>query len=124
MVVAVGVAAVLPLVAERAPSRDVVLVARGMTFVLEGDPEAVNPVLRFSPGERVRLVLRNETPGIVHDLGIPAWSVGTSLVGGGESSAVTVTVPDRPGLYQYECRPHAQMMRGTIEVVEGTSVPR
>jgi plastocyanin len=113
----VGVALVLPLVAERAPApREIVLVARGMTFVLDGSPAAVNPALHLSPGERVRFVLRNETAGIVHDFAVPAWNVAMDPVDGGHSGAVTFTVPGQPGTFVYECRPHAQMMRGTLEV--------
>ncbi len=116
VMLAVGVALVLPLVAERAP-REVVLVARGMTFVLDGEPAAVNPVLHVSAGERIRLVVRNETPGLAHDIAVPAWNLGMNLVEAGQSGTLTFTVPDPPGTFAYECRPHAHMMRGTIEVV-------
>ena len=100
----------------RAAARDVTLVARGMTFALPEQPDAVNPVLRLRAGERVRLVLRNEAPGLMHDVAIPAWGVATNPIPGGQSAAVTFVVPDGDGAVEYQCRPHAAMMTGRIDV--------
>ncbi len=113
----VALAAVLPLIADRAPaSRDVVLLTRGMTFVVEGQLEDVNPVIRVTAGERVRFVLRNQTAGMQHDFAIPSWDVATRLLARDEEASVIVKIPDTPGAVEYLCRPHAQMMRGTIEI--------
>ena len=122
---AVGVAALLPLGAEslrlgrgksstKAP-REIVLVARDMTFYLDGG-SAENPTLRLKPGEDVRLVLRNEEPGVVHDFAVSAWKVGTRRLQARERDTVTFCVPETPGHYEYLCNPHASMMRGIIEV--------
>lgn len=103
------------------PARDVTLVARGMIFVLDGeegeDAGAPNPVVRLRAGERVRLVLRNEAQGLLHDVEIPAWKIAVPEIRAGETAAVTFTVPDTPGEYEYRCRPHAEMMRGIVSVV-------
>jgi plastocyanin len=96
--------------------REVVLVARGMQFVLAGSPSAVNPAIVLQPGERVRFILRNETPGIAHDFAVPALNVSIPLVAEGEQASVTFTVPKTAGRYRYLCRPHAAMMSGTLEI--------
>jgi plastocyanin len=97
--------------------REIVLVARGMTFVLASDPEAPNPVIPLRAGEHVRLVLRNEAPGLLHDFQIPAWKVRVDQIRAGQTSEVTFTVPSAAGRYQYLCRPHSEMMKGFVEVI-------
>lgn len=112
----IGLGAVLPLVADRGPApRQIVVIARGMAFVVDGQTGA-NPVLALTAGERVEIVLRNETPGIVHDFAIPAWGVVVDPIRGGESATVAIEAPASPGTYEYLCRPHAQMMRGVVDV--------
>jgi len=126
---AVLIAALLPLIA--APDepdrvddpREIVLLARGMQFVGRGGGD-VNPEIRMTAGERVRLVLVNESSGIRHDVAVPAWDVAVDLVSGGETAVVTFTVPDRPGRYEYLCRPHARMMRGIISVEQAVGGTR
>ena len=86
-----------------------------MAFVVEGS-DTHNPVLSFRAGERVRLVLKNEAPGLLHDFVIPQWNVEIEQIRAGESREVTFTVPDTPGRFEYSCRPHAEMMHGHIEV--------
>ena len=120
-----GIAAVLaaaalgPLVVARdgaAPPREIRLVVRDMRFYLEGQ-QAPNPPLRLRPGEHVRVVLRNEDPGIGHDFAIASWKVATALVyKAAEETSVTFRVPDRPGTETYMCTPHAEMMRGSIRI--------
>lgn len=124
-VAAVCVVALLPLGAEslglgrnassaRAP-REIVLVARDMSFYLDG-AGAENPTLRLKAGEHIRLELKNEEPGVVHDFAVSAWKLGTRRLQARERDAVTFRVPDSPGRYEYLCNPHASMMRGIIEV--------
>lgn len=114
---AIGAISVLPLVAARdSAPRQLVLVARGMAFVIDGQA-GTNPVLTLTAGERVEIVLRNETPGMAHDFAIPAWNVGIDKIGNGESTRVIIDVPATTGSYAYQCRPHAQMMAGVVEVV-------
>ena len=98
------------------PVREVTLVATGMTFALADDPDAVNPPLAFRPGERVRLILKNEAPGMRHDVAIPAWSVAVDPIAFGERAEVTFTVPSDAAQVDYYCRPHAAMMRGQVDV--------
>jgi plastocyanin len=101
---------------EPAPSRDIVLVARGMSFVLEDAPEVVNPPISLRAGERVRLVLKNEAPGLLHDIVIPDLGVEIEQMRAGETRELTFTVPAKPGQHEYRCRPHAEMMRGVVDV--------
>jgi plastocyanin len=109
-------AAVASISCGRAAAREVTLVARGMTFALPDRPDAVNPVLRLRAGERVRLVLRNEAAGLIHDVAIPAWGVATEAVPSGQTTETTFVVPDGSGPVEYQCRPHAAMMTGRIDV--------
>src|SRR5918993_3575459 len=68
------------------PDREIQVVARGMTFYVDGRAEA-NPALRVRRGERVRIVFRNEDAGMKHDFVIPAWDVETkTLAGKGQTS--------------------------------------
>jgi plastocyanin len=96
-------------------AREIRLVARDMTFYLEGQAEP-NPTLRIRAGETVRLVLRNEDEGMTHDFAIPDWGAATRRLDGGEEAAITFRVPDRPAPQTYTCRPHSKIMRGTILV--------
>ena len=112
--------ALLPMVVasgDRAASprpREIRLVAKDMTFYLEGQ-STPNPTLRVQAGEQIRLVLRNETPGMSHDLVIKPWQVQTPMLAKkGEEAAVSFLVPDRTGTATYNCTPHAEMMRGSI----------
>jgi plastocyanin len=98
------------------PPREVTLIARGMTFVLADEPDVPNPVIVLAAGQRVRLVLRNEAPGLLHDFRIPAWRVQVTQIRAGQTAEVTFTVPNQPGRYEYVCRPHAELMKGVVEV--------
>lgn len=108
----------LPLAAgSRKPSgvREVVLVVRNMGFYVEGEP-ARNPAMRFTPGERVRIVLRNEEPGVVHNFAIDDWGVRTRELRGKGTARVEFSVPEARGERKYQCTPHAVMMTGVIDV--------
>lgn len=100
----------------QAPAREVTLVATGMSFALAGEPETTNPALMFRPGERIRLILKNDAPGLRHDVAIPAWDVATEPIGFGERAQVTFMVPATNRPVDYYCRPHATMMRGLVTV--------
>ena len=99
------------------PTRELIVTARGMSFVTADQPETANPVITFRAGERVRLILRNEAPGLLHDFVIPAWQVEVPQIRHGESREVVFTVPDTPGRFEYLCRPHSEMMTGFVEVI-------
>ena len=96
--------------------REVVILARGMTFVLADEPTVPNPVIVFRAGERVRVVLKNEAPGLLHDFQIPAWRVQVTQIRAGETADVTFTVPEQAGRYGYLCGPHGELMKGVVEV--------
>lgn len=95
--------------------REIVLVARGMSFYVEGSDQP-NPVLQARAGERLRLVVRNESPGMTHDLAVDTLRVATQPLAAGQIGSLDLQIPDTAGRHEYHCRPHAVMMRGVIEV--------
>lgn len=95
--------------------REIRVVARDMTFYLEGQADP-NPTLRVRAGETVRLVFRNDDEGMTHDFAIPEWDAATRRVEGKGEASVTFRAPDRPSSHTYKCRPHSAIMRGTILV--------
>ena len=95
--------------------REVRLTVREMTYYLEGTTDP-NPTLVFRSGEKVRLVLKNEDPGLNHDFTVPGWDVKTKLLEGRGEDTVTIKVPKKRGEQAYLCTPHAKMMRGTVRV--------
>lgn len=99
-----------------APSREVVLVVRDMSFYADGQLDTPNPVLQLRAGERVRLVLRNEESGMRHNFAVPALDVATRELNGEGSTHVDFVVPRKTGRHEYICTPHAVMMRGVIEI--------
>jgi plastocyanin len=116
--VIVAIATLLPMVASSGSDdiREVRIVARDMSFYLEGKPEP-NPTLTFKAGERVKLVLRNEDAGMSHDLVVRGWTIGTRLLDDrGEEDSVTFQVPSERGSTTYHCTPHAKMMSGTLRI--------
>lgn len=98
------------------PAREMTIVARGMAFSLDGQPDDANPTLRMKPGERIQLTLRNDAPGLLHQFEIPEWDVATDQIRAGESAHVLFTVPESTGSVEYRCRPHPKLMRGVVEV--------
>ncbi|HYU77730.1 MAG TPA: plastocyanin/azurin family copper-binding protein [Vicinamibacterales bacterium] len=96
--------------------REVLLVARGMTFNLASTPNHANPVIHLRAGERVRITLRNDALGLMHDFEIPSWDVKSEQIRGGQTTSVLFTVPEREGRVEYICRPHSSLMHGYIEV--------
>jgi plastocyanin len=102
--------------ASRASSvHEISLVARGMAFYVEGTSVA-NPTMQVRAGDRIRIVLKNEASGLRHDLAVPSLSAVMSPVEPGSSGVLEFDAPAQPGRLVYECRPHAQMMHGMIEV--------
>ena len=95
--------------------REIRIVARDMTFYVEGEADP-NPTLRLRAGETVRLVLKNEDDGMRHDFAIPDWNAATKRIEGGEETTITFRAPDRPSEQTYRCQPHSKIMRGTILV--------
>ena len=113
--VILAAALVLPgMVSSRDNVRSVLIVARAMTYYVDGT-DGANPSLRFKAGERIRLTFRNEDQGMEHDFTIPGWNVGTKVVNGKGQDVVEFVVPSR-GDVSYSCTPHSQMMNGVVQV--------
>jgi plastocyanin len=97
--------------------REISLVARDMAFYADGSSQP-NPVLHARPGERLRITLTNNAPGMIHDLSIAAVSASTSTLTAGQAASIEFSVPEKAGDYEYRCRPHALMMKGTLRVAD------
>jgi hypothetical protein len=91
------------------------LVVRDMTYYVEGN-SAPNPTLVLHRGEQVRVVLRNDDPGMTHDFAVDAWNARIPRIHGGEQASVQFQAPAHAGPGTYSCTPHGEMMRGTIQV--------
>lgn len=98
------------------PNREIVLLVEGMSFYVEGDSLTPNPTLEVRAGERVRVVVRNQDRGMMHNFAVPALGVELAPMPWNESREVVFEAPDKPGTYEYQCAPHRLMMRGTIRV--------
>ena len=96
--------------------REVVVVARAMTFTAPGGPAGANPTLRLAAGERVRLVLENRDPGMKHDLVAPGVGLRLATLDFGETDRRLFTAPEKPGTYEYFCSFHDRLMRGRMVV--------
>ena len=117
LVVALGrLFALLPLGARSLELREVVIIARQMSFYA-GDGATANPTIQMAPGERIRITLIGADPGFDHDFAVTAWGVKTPVLHGEGRTSIVVQAPDKPGKASYVCSIHALMMSGTIEVV-------
>jgi plastocyanin len=96
-------------------AREITIVAKDMAFYVEGSSTA-NPVIEARPGETLRIVLKNEDRGMTHDFAVPSVDAATDILDWNERDQVTFEVPSEPGAYEYVCRPHLLMMKGTIHV--------
>ena len=114
--VALATAAVVTRAGAREEVREIELVARGMSFYLASDQATANPVISVAAGEHVRFVLRNETSGIDHDLAVDSLGIALAPIPAGQVASIDVEIPSQPGTYEYHCRPHAVMMKGTLIV--------
>jgi plastocyanin len=110
-------AAIVP-VLTTANAREIRLVARGMAFYAEGDLDTPNPTIEVKAGEKVRVVLVNQDRGMTHDFALPVVSAAMDAIDWNEQNDVVFEVPDEPGTYQYVCRPHQLMMKGTLRVTQ------
>jgi plastocyanin len=113
IVVATSLAVTLSSGADAA--REIVLEVRGMAFYMDG-AGAANPVVRARPGELLRVTVRNSDAGLVHDFAVADLGVVLRPVQGGATGSVVFRAPREEGSYLYVCQPHAQMMRGRLEV--------
>src|SRR5258708_3400831 len=100
VVVLGGLVALLPLMAESVAPREVVVVARQMSFYVNGEPPA-NPSIRVAPGERIRITLISADPGFDHDFAVKAWGIKTPVLHGDGRTSIVVEAPDKPGKSTY-----------------------
>jgi len=98
------------------PTLQLTLVAKGMAFYLEDDLNTPNPTIDVKAGQRVRIVVKNQDRGLVHDLAVPVVRALTKDLTWNQAGKVTFTAPKTPGTYEYFCQPHKLMMKGTIRV--------
>ena len=110
-----GLVALLPLGARTLEPRDVVVIARGMSFYA-GNGATANPTIQMAPGERIRIILIGADPGFYHDFAVTEWGVRTPMLDGERRTSIVMQAPDAPGRTTYVCSVHASMMSGTIEV--------
>lgn len=116
-------ATLLPPMADPRPApREVLLEARGMAFYVVGETEP-NPTIRLNAGEEVRIVLRNQDPGLAHRFSIKDWELSMALPRGDVIRSVRVRVPERAGRHEYVCGPHSTVMAGVIEVISRQAPP-
>jgi hypothetical protein len=115
VLIVLGTVVLVPLLAGGKPARQVVLVAREMSFRLPGQATE-NPVVHVGRGETIQLILQNDDEGIDHDLSVPEWGVRVDGLAGGTRGVINVRVPDKPGRVEYVCTRHGVMMKGIIEI--------
>ena len=99
-------------------THEIVLVAKDMAFHVASDPAAVNPVLTVKAGETIRVVLRNRDRGMTHDFAVPVVGAAIEPLQWNHENEITFAAPKTPGTYEYVCRPHLLMMRGTLRVTK------
>ena len=114
VVSAIAVTGAIILSARGPSGREIHLIGRNTTFYVEGSADP-NPILRVKPGESIRIVFRNADAGMRHDFTIPDWDVESSVVPGLGDTVVTFKAPQQ-GRAEYNCTPHATVMKGTIAV--------
>ena len=107
------IAALLPLLAGSLKQPEavvtVVVVAKDMKF------NQTNPTIYIRPGTKIRLILRNEDPGMRHDLVLEALGLETPIIKNGESAVLEFEVGDE-GRFEYICSLHPVLMKGILMV--------
>ncbi len=91
------------------PVREIVLLAKGTAF---GDG---NPTLETRVGERLRVIVKNVDPGVVHAISVPGLAPAVQDVAAGEVVVIELT-PTTPGIYEYVCPLHCPLMKGKLVV--------
>jgi plastocyanin len=89
-------------------AREIVLEVRDLSF--DG-----NPTLAFEPGERIRLVVRNNDIGVLHSIRLPGIDDTVRHIPWDEQIVIEFTAPDE-GAFEYICPQHAPKMQGHIRI--------
>jgi hypothetical protein len=109
------IAAIVPREEPANRIHEIRLIVRDMTYYVEGSSDP-NPTLVVRRGELVKVVVRNDEAGMIHDFGVPAWNARTARLVYREQGTVQFRAPDQPGIGTYVCSPHSKMMQGAIRV--------
>jgi len=131
MIVLVGATGVIvPSMAASETTREISIVARNMAFVIE-TPDSTrstesrdsrdlmgqsNPTITVKAGQKITIILRNDDPGMEHDLVIEGLHVEIDVTSFGQTTRLTFTAPREPGTYVYLCSFHPRSMRGVFIV--------
>lgn len=89
--------------------RTIVVTAKDMMY------NQTNPDIILAPGEWIRLVFRNEEPGVKHNLVIDGLGLATPILKTGEEAVLLFRAPP-VGSFDYFCTLHPLMMRGALIV--------
>ena len=119
MIVLVGATGVIvPSMAAGEASRGITIIASNMAFVTESHDVfgRGNPTITVKAGRTITIVLRNDDPGMQHDLVIEGLDVEVEVISFGETTRLTFTAPREPGTYVYLCSFHPISMRGVFIV--------
>ena len=100
----VALLALIPVIATpRATGREIALVARDMTFYLEGS-DVPNPTLTVKRGEEIRVIVRNEDPGITHAFGIASLAASIERISPGATGSLLFRAPTEVGRHDTSVR--------------------
>ena len=80
-----------------------------------------NPTIFAEPGSKVKLIFRNESNGIEHDLAIEGLDVETGILRPGDREEITFSTPPRDTVLTYYCVLHP-MMKGKFVVGNPSSI--
>ena len=81
-------------------------------------PIVINPTLTVKRGEEIRVIVRNQDPGITHALGIVSLAASIERISPGATASLSFRAPTEVGRHEYVCPPHAEMMRGVLLVTD------
>ena len=91
--------------------RTIIVTARDMRF------NVTNPDIVLVSGETVRIIFRNEDPGMKHDLMIRDLGLSTPMLVAGEEAILEFRAP-ADGVFEYLCSIHPVSMRGILRIGE------
>ncbi len=106
----IGYASVLRRRAGADTPRTIEVTARDMRF------NRTNPDILVAPGELVRILFRNEDPGMKHDLVIEGLGLATPVLRAGQEAVIEFRAPAAEGSFDYSCSLHPVSMRGRLIV--------